>query len=367
MLIRNLTADDRASLDSYRNKCSQVRDFTTACLRGTHTGMLLFGSGGNGKSYSIRETLMERNIREVQPEDAEIVRELAEDEDEAAELRSAEFGFDTWVNHQGRITPKGLVKEMASFPNSVHVIEDAETMFDDKNAWGVLRMALHGQDHSLHSKRRITWKISTKDSYDFYFRGSLIIVGNRLLNDAMDEVAAVKTRCPCLNFDVSNPELIAKMKELCEKGYKGVPAHPLTKDDCYSVLEFILDAIEFDPSLKVDAKGKEKKLNLRLLVSGFRFMNLAKMEMAIDWRAMLLSQMKQLVGAAKRTRKERIHDEVDIARRIAAKKWNSQHDKLVEWCRRTSRPLEWADTNRESDNYRKGFNAAKTDFQRKNK
>jgi hypothetical protein len=363
---RFLTPTDKAFLESYRYKCNEVKNFAVACLKGTHTGLMLFGSGGNGKSYSIRETLQERGIREVTPEeiaDMEQLEEMGDEElTEAAEL---DFGHDTWVNHQGRITPKGLVKEMARFPQSVHLVEDAETMFDDKNAWGVLRMALHSQDQSLHSKRRITWKISTKDSYDFWFSGGLIIVGNRLLNDGMEEVKAVQTRCPCVNFDIANDELVAKMKEMCEKGYKQISAAPLSKDDCYTVLEYLLTAIEEDPELKRDARGKEKKLNLRILISGFRFMALGRLEPSINWRAMLLSQLKQMVGASKRTRKERIHDEGKIADEMRGKKWTSQHDKLVEYCKRTGRPLGWADSPRESDEYKKGFNAAKTDFSRK--
>jgi hypothetical protein len=359
---RYLTEADRANLESYRYKCKQVRDMTAAVLRGTHTGLMLFGAGGNGKSYSIRETLEERRVKEILPEDT--LAAGAEDEDEPKE----EFGYDSWVNHQGRITPKGLVEQMARFPQSVHLVEDAETMFDDRNSWGVLRMALHSQDHSLHPKRRITWKISTKGgSFDFYFTGSLVIVANRLLKSDSEEVEAVKTRCPVVNFDISNEGLVAKMKELCNNGYNAISTAPLTAHQCYDVLDFILTAIEKDPLLKRDARGAEKKLNMRLLISGFRFLALGKMEPAINWKHMLLDQLKQVVGAAKRTRAERIHDETEIAREIAAKKWPSQHDKLVEWCRRTGRSPGWADEPRDSDAYKRGLNCAKTDFTRKNK
>jgi hypothetical protein len=305
---------------------------------------------------------MERNIKEIQPDDI-----LADDDiDSDEEEEKTEHGYDTWVNHQGRITPKGLVKELARFPQSLHVIEDAETIFDDKNAWGVLRMALHSQDHTLHSKRRVTWKTSI-EIYDFFFTGSLIIVGNRLLPELKTEVDAVKTRCPFLNFDVSNLELVAKMKELCERGYKEISAAPLAKDDCYTVLEFLLSSIEDDPTLKRDSKGAEKKLNLRILISGFRFLALSKLEPSINWRNMLLSQLKEIVGASKRSRKERIYDEALIAGELAGKKWPSQEAKLVEWCKRTGRSVEWSTKPKDSEEYQKGFNSAKTDFKRKAK
>lgn len=227
-------------------------------------------------------------------------------------------------------------------------------------------MALHSQDGSPHGKRRITWKVSTKDSYDFYFTGSLVIVGNRVLSDS-SEIDAVKTRCPCLTFDISNQELIAKMKQICELGYTEIPGAHLTKDDCYAVLDFLLTSIEENPELKRDARGNEKKLNLRILISGFRFLALSRFERSINWRDMLLSQLKQIVGANKKSRSERVADDAEIAKEIAGKKFNTQHDKLVAYCQALGTNTDWSLAPKKSPEYVKGFNAAKTDFTRKNK
>jgi hypothetical protein len=173
----------------------------------------------------------------------------------------------------------------------------------------------------------------------------------------------VQTRCPCLNFDVSNIELIAKMKELCEKGYS-FGDQSLTSKDCYDVLEFMLRVIEDDPCIKRDGKGLEKKLNLRMLISGFRFLALARLERT-NWKNMLHSQLKQEVGASKRSRSERLHDERKIALEIAKKKWAGQHEKLVEYCKQTGRNLEWADKSKDSKEYKSGLESAKKDFARK--
>jgi hypothetical protein len=352
---RNLTATDWDLLASYKQKTQGVKDLTLAVLKGTHTGLLLFGSGGNGKSYSVRETLTERGMREITPMEAQAAQEGEEPKI---------FGFDTFIVHQGRVTPKGLVKEMAAFPNSLHLVEDAETMFDDKNCWGVLRMALHSQDHNLHSTRRITWKISTNDSYDFHFQGGLLIVGNRLLNDSLEEVKAVQTRCPCVNFDISNSELIAKMKELCERGYGGIGAAKLSKEDCYDVLEFILSTLD------EDAKLKAKKLNLRILISGFRFLALGKLEASINWKEMLSGQLRQTVEESKRSREERICDEKKLAKEFEATnkvKGLKGHAKLVEWCRIAGRPLDWSNQPKDSKEYIAGSRAAKQDLYNKSK
>ncbi|MCE9562982.1 MAG: hypothetical protein K8U57_13145 [Planctomycetes bacterium] len=360
-MFRSITDEDKVLLASYGRKCQEVSNFTLALIRGTHTGLMLFGAGGNGKSYSVRSTLARHGIQEIQPEQTQA------EPDEEYDERAEEYGFDTWLNHQGRVTPKGLVKMMARYPNSLHLVEDSETLFDDKNAWGIFRMGLHSQDHSRHSKRRMTWIISTKDSYDFWFRGSLVIVGNRLLNDSMAEVEAVKTRCPCMAFDISNPELIAKMKEICSAGYRMPGAEfTLSKDECFDVLEFLLTAIEKDPALQHDARGKAKRLNFRILISGFKLAVLQKMEPAINWRDMLLSEMKNEVGTGtKRKRKDRVADEIEIANQIARRRWPNQHEKLLEYSRLVGRPIDWAEAPRDSATYKKGLEAAKKDFSRK--
>src|SRR5262249_43324943 len=153
-------------------KCEQVKNMTLACLMGTHTGLLLFGAGGNGKSYSIREMLAERHIKEITPEEIEALAqaadEAADDDDPHGETKRNHFSHDCWVLHQGRMTAKVLVSMMCEFPESIHVVEDAETLFDSKDAWGVLRMALASQDKSRHSRRHITWTTSVaKGSYNF--------------------------------------------------------------------------------------------------------------------------------------------------------------------------------------------------------
>ena len=360
MLQRSLSVADMGYLESYSLKCEQVKQQTLACVMGVQTGLLLFGSGGNGKSYCIREMLATRNIREITPEDINAAEGAEDNEGDEGEGSAPTFGHDTWILHQGRVTPKGLVKKMNLFPKSLHLVEDAETMFDSKDAWGVLRMALASQDKGRHSKRHITWTTSVKEgSFNFHFTGSIIIVGNRLLPQDNAEVNAVKTRAPCLQFNVSNDELLARMKQICEAGYKGLGTY-LPKSDCYDVLDFITETISCDPRLKV------QQLNLRILFSGFNALIFSKLERSADWKSMILSQLKEEVKQH-RSRDDRMAEEKAIAAEISQTKWASQHDKILEWCKRTGRSMEWANYPKTSDEYKKGFLTAKTDYQRKSK
>src|SRR5207248_57668 len=62
-----------------------------------------------------------------------------------------------YVLHNSRMTGRGLVDSLESLPASIHVIEDCESIFDDKRAWGVLRSALWSQSKKRPMERDITW------------------------------------------------------------------------------------------------------------------------------------------------------------------------------------------------------------------
>jgi hypothetical protein len=67
-------------------------------------------------------------------------------------------------------------------PDQVHVLEDCEALFADKNACGVLRSALWGQTNTQHGQERlVTWR-TFKQKLAFYFEGGIIFIGNRPLD-----------------------------------------------------------------------------------------------------------------------------------------------------------------------------------------
>ena len=77
-----------------------------------------------------------------------------------------------WQHHQGHITAKGLVEAMEKRPGAIHLIEDAEDLLTEKNAPGVLRMALWTQDRSKPPERLVTWTVS-KEPITFIFTGAV--------------------------------------------------------------------------------------------------------------------------------------------------------------------------------------------------
>ena len=108
-----LTNDDRAALAELDGKLSIVRDAVRGTAEHFSTGFLLHGEAGIGKSHTV--------LNELQRLSA------------------------TFVVHNSRMTGRGLVDRLQQSPSSIHLIEDAESMFDDQRAWGVLRSALWSQ------------------------------------------------------------------------------------------------------------------------------------------------------------------------------------------------------------------------------
>jgi hypothetical protein len=73
--------------------------------------------------------------------------------------------------HNSRLTGRGLVESLADHPTDIHVIEDAETLLEDKRAWGVLRSALHSQSKKKPPERRVTWRAHNVN-IDIIFTGA---------------------------------------------------------------------------------------------------------------------------------------------------------------------------------------------------
>src|ERR1700678_2177100 len=105
--------DDRELLARLEYKLQTIRDRVTGVAEGWHNGFFLWGEGGTSKSFTVEETLAGLN--------------------KAFKLTNS------------RLTGRGLFDLLRDFPDAVHILEDIETLFADKNSFGVLRSALWGQ------------------------------------------------------------------------------------------------------------------------------------------------------------------------------------------------------------------------------
>jgi hypothetical protein len=110
--------DDLLHLATLEGKLQIIRDRTRSVARGYRNGLYFWGEGGIGKSYSV-----------------------------LSELENLKAKF---VLNNSRVTGRGLFDLLQDFPDLVHVLEDCESLFADRNPCGVLRSALWGQTNTQH-------------------------------------------------------------------------------------------------------------------------------------------------------------------------------------------------------------------------
>ena len=212
----------------------------------------MWGEGGTSKSYTVEQAL----------------RELG------THYRLTNF----------RLTAKGLFQLLRDFPDAVHVIEDAETMFADGNTAGVLRSALWGPGgRDGRQERTVCWQTGQLRD-EFTFAGGVIVLANCGLDD-LPQLRAIKTRVPCLQYAPTNEEVAALMRVIARKGHRWGPHH-LAPDQCLEVAEAIIER----------STRLARNLDLRLLVNTFcdrlQYENGAAQT---HWRDLLESRMRERI------------------------------------------------------------------------
>jgi hypothetical protein len=245
-----LTAEERENLETLEGKLRHVRDAVRGVVREFHTGLVLWGEGGTGKSYTVLEALKELKAK--------------------------------YTYHNTRMTGRGLVDALGRAPSDIHFIEDAETMLDDKRAWGVLRSALWSQSRKKPPEREITWT-AFQVNIRFIFTGGVIIVSNSNLAESVPAIRAIKSRITVLGLDLSNNEIRALMKKICQDGYS-YGEYYMSPDECWEVGGWIIDRLE-------DLK---RKLDVRLLINGFKdYLQYKTGNSVSDWKQLLEGRMRE--------------------------------------------------------------------------
>jgi len=272
------TNDDNVLLDLLEAKLQILRDRTRGVAQGYLNGFYLWGGGGTSKSHTILRTL--KDLRK-------------------------EFKLTN-----SRVTAKGLFTLLQEFPESVHIIEDAETMFKDDMAVGVLRSALWGQTGRDGKQERIvTWQ-TAKKSEEFVFTGGIVIVANCELPNT-PQLQALKSRIVSVHYQPTNEEVKAKMRDICRTGYVH-DNHSLSPQECLEVVHQIIERSE----------RLRRNLDLRLLFNAFherlQWQNQASV---LHWHDLLESRLQEkaiVVNGGTGIRAARKAQELELLRKIAA-------------------------------------------------
>src|SRR5208282_692194 len=210
--------------------------------RGLANGLAVYGSrGGLGKTRVVLETLKQEGVKPL------------------------------LLN--GHITPLSLYANLYERPDSILFLDDADSLFRNLPALGILRSALWGE---TNEKRLVTYNSSQlKIPSSFFFTGRIVFAINTLpmKNHAFN---AVLSRVDQFELNASNEEVLDLMRELASEGFED-----LTPADCLQVVDYIA---EFSAT---------RELSLRLLEPSFRKVVYAR-NAGVDWRQLVASQLHEI-------------------------------------------------------------------------
>jgi hypothetical protein len=276
-VAQTCTNSDLEHLASLDHKLQLIRDRTRGVAEGYATGFYLWGEGGTSKSFTVEETL-NRLVKQFKLSNS-------------------------------RMTGKGLFELLRDFPDVVHVLDDVETLFSDKNSFGVLRSALWGQvGKNGQQERPVVWHIGG-DRQEFCFTGGIILIANCPL-DNVPQLRALRTRIACVRYQPTNAELAALMRRIAQRGYRHGP-HFLVPDDCLEVAEQIIAR-----SLRL-----ERNVDLRLFVNACADrLQWEHGAAETHWLDLLESRLKERTvprSESNPTRAEKTASELEVVRSIA--------------------------------------------------
>ena len=225
----NICADagqsDAELLASLESRLKLVRDRTRGVAKRFANGFYLWGEGGISKSYTVENTLNQ-------------------------------LGKAYKVSNS-RLTGKGLFELLLDFPDTIHILDDVETLFKDKNSFGVLRSAALGSGRQRWSPGAAG---SCRQVTPGAARSSSSLVASSLSPTArsitfLELRASLGTRLSPLQHKPTNEEVAALMRQIAMRGQQNGP-HVLPPDDCLEVAAEIISR----------SQRLERNLDLRLFV-----------------------------------------------------------------------------------------------------
>ena len=274
--------------ETLQRKIDVMLDHVTAVARRYKHGFFLYGAGGIGKSYSV--------LNHLEKLEASVIL------------------------YNSRMTAKGLLISLKDAPDAIHVLEDVERLTTDRDAQGVLRSALWAQPGK---DRIVTWTTATDPPVRFPFRGGIILISNRPLAN-LPELRALATRIEVHQLDVSDPELIALMRELAEQGYIHDNGD-IEPEECLMVTEHVLK----------ECQEAGCKLDLRLQQKGFQtYLQWKAGDSVTPWYDLIAASVREATHQREADDDDKMTQKRNVLREIMAKT-DDPKERLKEYMKRT--------------------------------
>ncbi len=195
-----------------------VRDRVRAVALRGQPGFYLYGRPGTAKTYTVRTTLEEIGCH--------------------------------YEYHLGHLTHIGLFELLEENSDKVIVLDDVAPIFEKRPTVTILLAALGKQPDGT---RIVKYKRQGK-TVNVDFTGSIIAISNlELHGDAVTD--ALKSRVQTLNYNPTNEQVAALMRDIASKGY-ALPDEggQLSPRECGIVTEFVLsegNRLGLDPDIRV--------------------------------------------------------------------------------------------------------------------
>lgn len=166
---------------------------------GIQSSVVISGSGGLGKSYSVKKALVESGLRDFSSV-------IAESPEGSVINRSRSFVFV-----KGFSTPKALYRILFENNDSIIVFDDIDNIMKDPVATNLLKAALDSYD-----TRIITWGAESRGEDDlprsFIFTGRVIFITNMSI-DRVDQ--AIRSRSITIDVSMTTQEIVDRMRVIC--------------------------------------------------------------------------------------------------------------------------------------------------------
>ena len=261
--------EDCRTLDALEGLNDLIRDRVRSVAYRYQTGAYIVGRAGTGKTHIVRETL------------------------------DGLGDGSQWVYRNARISPANLFEVFQQYADATIVIDDVPLLFSNKQGLQILMAALGGDPDK---PRPITY--GTKGNHQrTEFRGGLIAISNLpLKNDPLAQ--AIKSRTVILPHEPTDEMLVAKIRDLARKGYKG-----LTREQCEEVAEFVI----------TECRAGDYRIDLRYYAKGVEDYRFALEKNALSsWQRMVQSGLRSVPLTEAEPHRYTRAEEIEAGRKTAA-------------------------------------------------
>lgn len=179
-------------------------------IKGNAVSMIVTGSGGLGKSFTVKREIIRRQLDPMKD----------------------------YIIIKGYSTPRGLYRTLFENNGKLIIFDDCDEVLVDNTAKNLLKGALDSYD-----ERVIHWITKTSDESlpdSFDFTGRVIFISNKS-QDNVDQ--AILSRSMCIDLTMSRADMLKRMRFIIDNSKESLVIGA-TKDDLNEGLALIEENLE---------------------------------------------------------------------------------------------------------------------------